>query len=724
MRFRTSHKVVSYLVAGLGMLALALGGILHPALIALASIATVASWWVEEPMVSKPLWSKGWTAGLVLILVVQIVRMIFGASLIECGIEFALLLQISRLFNRRGAREYQQIVVLSLVNLIAASVLDQDFSFALLYAGFVIALPWALCLSHLRREIEGNYRRSEPEAQRAHVNRILNSKRIISPKFLWVTALLALPIFLMSGLLFIFFPRVGLGFLAGGTRQRITVAGFSDTVQLGDMGVVREDQTVVMRVEMEPLRSPPPPRLGVHWRGAAYDHYDGRRWTRSEQLDQRELVDRLGNRYCLGRSCRVRGPARVYSIYLEDLDPPVLLMPPAPTAVLMTAQRRGAWLFHRRLFQSPMQEVRRQEEPALVIHYQVETPLNPPEAFYAVRLRDPSPYLQLPSLDPRVAELTREVTAGAGDDPRRIAEVIMDHLEENYRYSLDLRGASDEQPLEDFLFRRRSGHCEFFSTAMVVMLRQAGVPARNVTGFLGGRLNPYGNDGAYYVVTQSDAHSWVEYYVEGSGWIAADPTPPATGGRARERTIFSVLQELLDASQLAWEKNIVAYDLENQVDMLTTAYFATRRWRRSWRQQQEQEEQQQGSGLPAPRWTTAAWIGGPVAALLGGLLVGWLLRRRRKGLKWRARRRPAQLVQAESLLRRLDQALVRRGVPRPSSRTPREHARVLREQAIDGSDLVEQVVNRYNEVRFGGREFLAGELSQLQATIRQIGQRT
>jgi hypothetical protein len=715
MRFRNVHKAVSYLVAALGMTVLALGHVLHPAVIASAAVAGGVSWWAEEPLISRPWYVRAWTAGLLVLLVVQTLRVALSGALIECGVELAVVLQVSRLFNRRGAQEYQQIVVLAIVHLIASSVLDQGLSFAALLVGFVVVLPWVMTLSHLRREIEGNYRRTEPEAQRAHVHRILNSRRIVGARFLWVVALLALPVFAMSGTLFLLFPRVGLGILASGPRRRITVAGFSDQVRLGDLGVVRNDDTVVMRVEVDPMPDPIPQRLDVHWRGTAYDRYDGRGWSRSPELERRAPMTRRGERYCITRECGVRSDRLVYRIYLEDLDPPVLLIPPGAAAVRMSSQRRGRWLVYRRLLISPSMEVRREAEPTLVVHYEVELRPDAPAAI-AVREDDVTPYLQLPPLDPRIGEMAREATSATRGDALRSAAAVAEHLRAGYRYSLDLRGTSDERPLEDFLLRRRSGHCEFFSTAMAVMLRTVGVPTRNVTGFLGGRLNRYGSDGAYYVVTQSDAHSWVEVYDPAAGWVTFDPTPPAQGPQVAPSP-WAFLRELLDATELAWEKNVVAYDLDAQIGLFGSTYLRARALRHELRRTDVPRAVRESLSTP---WVLAAVF----AALALGIVAYALRRRRALGMAARRPRAAPSLAKAAALLRSLDRALARRGLSRPPWRTPAEHVEVLRDQRAPAVDLVQDVVTRYNDVRFGGREFRDGELAELQAAVREISSRS
>ena len=98
------------------------------------------------------------------------------------------------------------------------------------------------------------------------------------------------------------------------------------------------------------------------------------------------------------------------------------------------------------------------------------------------------------------------------------------YLRRNFRYTLKLTGTPGRDPLAHFLFETRAGHCEYFASAMAVMLRAIGIPSREVNGFLPGEYNDLGGD---YIVRASDAHSWVEAYFPGSGWITFDPTPPA-----------------------------------------------------------------------------------------------------------------------------------------------------------------------------------------------------
>src|SRR5690606_38276448 len=140
------------------------------------------------------------------------------------------------------------------------------------------------------------------------------------------------------------------------------------------------------------------------------------------------------------------------------------------------------------------------------------------------RLASPERYLTLPGgLPNRIGQLARK-WAGDASDPDVIAKRLEVRLRTDYRYDLDSPSGAAEQPLDHFLFESRSGHCEFYSTSMAVMLRTLGIPSRNVTGFMGGTFNRFGE---FYAVRQGEAHSWVEAHIAGIGWRRYDPTPAA-----------------------------------------------------------------------------------------------------------------------------------------------------------------------------------------------------
>ena len=134
-----------------------------------------------------------------------------------------------------------------------------------------------------------------------------------------------------------------------------------------------------------------------------------------------------------------------------------------------------------------------------------------------------------------------------------------------YTYSLEQPDTGNKWPLDVFLFEAKRGHCEYFSSAMAIMLRTLGIPTRNVTGFVGGQYNPYGG---YYALRQGDAHSWVEVFVRGRGWVTYDPTPASRAEAGPREGLWSDMNAFIDAVRTRWMTKIVGYDLQAQVGLL------------------------------------------------------------------------------------------------------------------------------------------------------------
>ena len=248
MSFSRLHKWVTYLLSGLGLIALSLRQRAPERRAARAGgSATWAAGSAEEPLLSRPWWSKGFTVGIAVALVAQVARGVADRPAAGAGDRVRGLLSISRLFNRRTASDYQQIAVLAFLHLIAATVLSTDLSYAAVFVGFVIATPWMLALSHLRREIEGNYPAESDVSGGNDLQRVLASKRVVGPRSCCGPRCFAAAV-AMTLAIFVIFPRVGQGFLNFGRERGQRVAGFGNQVELGGFGVIRDDPTVVLRV--------------------------------------------------------------------------------------------------------------------------------------------------------------------------------------------------------------------------------------------------------------------------------------------------------------------------------------------------------------------------------------------------------------------------------------------------------------------------------------------
>lgn len=712
MSFSRLHKLVCYLIAGLGLFALSLGSELESHVLWLIGAGFVGSWFAEAPLVLGARYANLWNGSVVALLLVQLYRGLSAEPTLAMAIEFAAYLQVSRLFNRRSAAEYQQIAVLSFLHLIAATVLTTSISYGVVFIGFVIATPWMLALSHLRREIEGNYPSVVEGDSQAHsaLRRVLSSRRVVGPQYLLGTAMLSVPLFLMTLVIFVLVPRVGQGFLSFSRSAEQPTTGFGNEIELGGFGVIRDDPTVVLRLSPVPALEGPVPTLAFRLRGTSFDHYDGKRWTRSPSVG-RELRAFRSDYYVTRRLPQPRD--RVFRVVLDPLDEPVVFLPTGTVALAVDPQIKAGERRFRRLTRSAGFDVRYMNADDLGLIYNVYISPDPTE-------RDVPPvadevadsYLQLPDGTERIAEFARELTQGE-TEPAAIAMALERHLKHGtYRYTLEQPNVGERPPLEVFLFEARRGHCEYFSSAMTVMLRTLGVPARNVTGFVGGRYNPYGG---YYAIRQGDAHSWVEVYVPGRGWVTYDPTPAARAAVGPRQNLWSDLNALVDALRTRWTTSVVGYDLRTQTAALRklAAWLASQRTPGS-------ERGVDGGMARRTRFDPQA------LKLAAGVLVGlaalttlafWLGRRRRRAAGTKLGH---DAVEALRLYRDLEAALGARGHPRPPAVTPTEHAQALHAAGFADSDAVQEVTASYVACRFGEVPLDPSRLAELRARVRQV----
>ena len=175
------------------------------------------------------------------------------------------------------------------------------------------------------------------------------------------------------------------------------------------------------------------------------------------------------------------------------------------------------------------------------------------------------------TLSARTVALTDELRRRS-PDPADYARALERELETR-RYTLEMEEAEKgENVLDSFLFEWRAGHCEYFATAMTMMLRQQGIPARIVNGFLGA---DYNSVGGYWAVRQNYAHSWVEAYFPGRGWVMFDPTPGGPTVQMPGESLWTTLQMGLDTARLAWFRWVVEYDFEKQASILRDAFTQT-----------------------------------------------------------------------------------------------------------------------------------------------------
>jgi len=454
------------------------------------------------------------------------------------------------------------------------------------------------------------------------------------------------------------------------------------------------------------LDTPPLNNGDLRWRGVALDEFTGRVWKKSIEGRRSEQKNNERGFYGLNPGDELQHRLTTQTIFLEALDSPVIFAAPRAMAI------QGPFPYLRVDAEGSLQW-RRHDFERVIYRALSDTML--PDAETLRRDRRPytaafARYLQLPgTLDPRVTDLARAMIMQAQAHNRYdAARAIESQLQSYYRYSLDLK-ASGPDPLADFLFNVGEGHCEYFATAMAVMLRTQGVASRVVNGFLSGEYNPAA--GAY-TVRQSDAHSWVEvYFPETGSWVTFDPTPPAGRAEPERYGLVGVLGQYAEAFQLIWFQYVVGYDRQEQRALATGLSNRLLESRRSvWSR--------------VSSWPTAtrSFLGhSPLLGVSAAILVLVILAGRRP---WRRKRRQAQAqvgpgaapAATIDFYRRLIEALERRGITRAASQTPLEFA------AASGLPAAARITEVYNRVRYGGARLSPREQSQIAAWLDRLEQ--
>ncbi len=715
MRFAIAHKLTSYLMIAFSFGALILSNEVSavPSLIALAGIAL--SWYWEAPRIDFRRYERAWTAISFLALAYSVFDLLSGGDVLIVGAHFILYLVVAKLFNRRTCKDYLHVYVLSFLMLVAGTVLNAEVTYGLFFLGYVVVSTWALILFHLRREMEDNFllKHSDTSSERVQVARILNSRRIVGRSFFVGTSAVSLTVFFASTVMFLAIPRIGFGLFFAPGRNGVSMAGFSDGVQLGGHGVIKDDDTVVMRVKMDGNFAGAE-ALDLHWRGVAFDYYENGEWLRSPRapatrrlLTLEEGMSRhylLYDRYAPARPANLlRGTLR-QEIYLEPLGYDVLFGASMPNAFEFPT----GW--QERARKERNDEIRHPHQSG--IKYTVFSTVTPPSPARLRAARGPLPdgynvYLQLPDELPNsVRELAVEITRGATNNYDR-AVAIESWLKSNMSYTLTMESPGNREPIAYFLFERKRGHCEYFSSAMTVMARAAGIPARNVNGFLGGEWNEYDE---YVAVRAGDAHSWVEVFFPQEGWVTFDPTPAAAASAGLPRGELGFLDRMrrfTDTLRFKWFRWVIEYDLYRQMNMFREIG--------GWFKGGGDTFRNGANGAREfLREHRAAAIGVVAGALVVVLAVfGWR-RRRGEPLIGAARGARGRAGPMANIYRATVARLSRRGYPRTPATTPREHAAALTRLSAPGAASLTELTELYYRAEYGG-DLPAGALDRARA---------
>lgn len=468
----------------------------------------------------------------------------------------------------------------------------------------------------------------------------------------------------VMAVLFVAFPRIGP--LWGGNQSTSASTGLSNTLRMGGIADLVSNEQIAFRVRFS---GEPPSQANLYFRGPVLTHFDGSEWRPAPALER--------------LSTRVGGRPIAYEMIVE---PSTLTMIPALewTAELDRNNERltehGPHLRDDMLWRLERPVLNRLQFKATA-YPRVVNDHNELESTLSAALRIPE------ASNPRAAAWMRELIEREPGLQDRGAEAlvarIQKHIRDGYTYTHapglygDARGRG---AIDEFWLDRKAGFCEHFSTAMVYLLRAAGVPARIVTGYQGADLQL--QDG-WHVVRQSHAHAWVEAWSPGRGWFRVDPTASVAPDRVElgrtlraptgivgsmlqtiDPTWWPAVRAVWETTQMRWNQWVVQYSRGQQFDLLKQL------------------------GIGAPQWEHLVYgvIALLVAASGAGAAWAWWDRRRRD---------PWERLQSD-----VRERLQSMGVTAPPHEAPRTLAERVREELGEAGEAAALSLEELDRMRY------------------------
>lgn len=724
MNFEKLFQLLSYSVVICGFLALWVSGtfgfigtIAFPAVVVIAAVIEGRRWQVSERLgtflivAALPLYYLVWRAGLL---------QFADNGTMVAGVLSRLILTLSaiKILQKKSDRDWIFLYLMAFFEVLLGAGLSISAFYLFSFILYILITVCAVIVFEIRKTGKATMELMAPAADGtgpAESGPVLPARRLPATAIVLIFFMVsvAVPMFFLL-------PRVGGAGIGGNPGGVSTSAGFSDTVKLGGIGNIQQNDQVVMRVRLESEGSA---TSNLKWRGIALDTFDNKSWSRrvaSKEPRLRGERDLIQIDFATGRE-----GITIQTIYLEPLENPVLFGLPRIVGVqgnfpVLFKDRHGSVSFNRSGERTSYKVLSDRTVPAA-------GDLRLDRAPYSDDVQN---YLQLPEgLDPRIGQLAAQITESSRNRFDR-AKAIESYLQNKLGYTLEQK-ASGDQPLADFLFNVREGHCEYFATAMAVMLRTEGIATRIVNGFSQGEYNEAAD---VWVVRQRNAHSWVEVYFPGENvWVPFDPTPFSGQVAARQTPGISARVSMyLEALETFWIQYFVSFDNQEQRSLFTSVKrgFA--------------DYQSKTSGwMDGVTSTLTEWwaevrgdngIGTSAAALFrAGLYLGISgislflivaamrrIARSRAWKRWWGRLFSRPNASIVEFYERMQQILAEKGFARPSDQTPLEFANAV------GMPQVITITEKYNRVRFGdailsGRE--AAEVEEWLKELRSAGDR-
>ncbi|MFI5379276.1 MAG: DUF3488 and DUF4129 domain-containing transglutaminase family protein [Tepidisphaerales bacterium] len=574
-----------YLVLLLGLSGFALGAD-APGLWLFSITAALLNAWLVFTGRFKPL--PRWLSSIVsVVAMVGVAVLALGdlgqprTILVHIG-EFLVLIELIKLYEMRANRDYAQLVVVSVLLMVAASVMTASFLFGLLFVIYLVITFYCCLLFHLKVETDrARESLAIPENKLSPLT-LKQDQRFLLRSMRRVTGLVAVFAGAAGAAVFVLFPRGPGGGMLSQLQLKADTAmvGFSDRVSFDQIRRIQQSEDTVAHVKvwrngrlvqgttalyfrgvtldtygLDPVRAVPRPQWSrSKLREESYDLYEDLvphgvlQPAGAEQWEQQVMMEPSGSRYLFAlpglmyyaqeqtRTIAVR-PSRKVSMHYQLLDDTMSLTDPLAQQLeydVLSTNGPQAEDFQQN---GSRPSVSNRNVLGQVRQYAVDKGLIPDVTVPGQEAIPPEEF-------------------------EAVARRVEHHLRTQFRYTLDLRDSraqfADIDPVVAFLTRVKKGHCEYFASAMTLICQSAGIPARYVAGFRvdGDAYNPIGG---YYLVKESQAHAWVEVLTP-RGWVTFDPTSGREAAPSARASLWQALRDVVDYIEYQWAAHVVTYD--------------------------------------------------------------------------------------------------------------------------------------------------------------------
>lgn len=734
-----------------------------PGLWLIAIAGTLLNAWLFREGKFKPLPRLAANAITLLFAILLILQVRSASSPVILAIgEFLVFLQLIKMFEQRGNRDLAQLLILSLLLMVAAAISTASLMFGVMFLAYLFLSLYCCLLFHLKTETDhakAALGANELEEEKINPATLRQDQRFLSRSMRRLTGLVSVSSIIMATLVFLFFPRgtgAGvIGNLAFHPQQATT--GFSDRVSFQDVAKITQNEAEVAYVTVT--------KNGQSWgrgetlylRGSAPDTYisdpndaDCWTWIRTHVAEQTEPIASAAS----GEDVPLANPPEHTDRYTQNIR----LLPIGSSAIFAMP---GLLSFKAsrdmRLTHGVRDDVLQAQDPSNTeLNYTVvSTNTTIPQTDRPVRelISDRQTRTATPRQDwvrnyPVPTDVrdfaTRDAVCGVDvngnlsaqrlklNEVSPLDEVIAHNFQQylltNYKYTLDLtdvRMVQNKDPIVQFLTEFKKGHCEYFAGAMALMCQSIGMKARVVVGF---KCDDFNNLGGYFLVKQSNAHAWTEVLTP-AGWTQFDPTSSnEAGGGAKSEGLWKQMANVFSYLEYTWGNKVVNYDSETRTNLIqnvesnmtNTAIHST-----DWLSRMRAQFDPKSSFTVSSGLLTALVCG--MAGLIVIAVLYFLLERIR--LRRRARRIGLGDLTAGALRRMARQlafyddmvrALERRQIIRAAHLTPMEFSRSIDFLPAEVFQVVQRLTRVFYRVRYGGVDLQVPQQRRLARVVERL----